>query len=88
MKDIKYYNNTDFAARMRLLMGARNVKLKDIADAKAREAELAQITGTVQTSDSAAEESGGFPAWIGYGLIALVAVGIIFAATSKRAKKE
>ena len=27
---------------------------KDIADAKAREAELAQITGTVQTSDSAA----------------------------------
>ena len=33
MKDIKYYNNTDFAARMRLLMGARNVKLKDIADA-------------------------------------------------------
>ena len=46
------------------------------------------ITGTVQTSDSAAEESGGFPAWIGYGLIALVAVGIIFAATSKRAKKE
>ena len=33
MKDIKYYNNTDFAARMRLLMSARNVKLKDIADA-------------------------------------------------------
>ena len=33
MKDIKYYNNTDFAARMRLLMRARNVKLKDIADA-------------------------------------------------------
>lgn len=59
-----------------------------LPEALFEEAELAQITGTVQTSDSAAEESGGFPAWIGYGLIALVAVGIIFAATSKRAKKE
>ena len=33
MKHSKSYKDTNFATRMRLLMGARNVKLKDIATA-------------------------------------------------------